>query len=85
MHAVLALHDAVDDQDRLAVGDHAVALVDLGLDRHVDLAELVLEREEADPVRGCRRLARDDEPCDPDAGVVGDLRHLVGLDRAERL
>src|ERR1700680_2356224 len=50
--AILALHPAVYDQDRLSVGDLPVALIDVGLDRHVHLAELVLESEEAN-LLGC--------------------------------
>ena len=68
MHAVLTLHHAVDDQDRLAVGDLAVAVVDVGLDRHVDLAELVFEGEEPDLLRRRRSLPGDDQPGDADSG-----------------
>src|SRR5439155_18348478 len=82
MDAVLALHDPVDDQDGLAVGDLAVAVVDVWLDRHVDLAVLVLEGEEADLLGRARRLAGDDEPSDADRPVVAYRRELVAFDRA---
>ena len=81
MHAILALHDAVDDQDRLAVGHLSVLRVDLGLDGHVDLAELVLEGEEADLLGGGRGLARDHQPRNSDLSLVGDLGNIVRLDR----
>src|SRR5438128_3392757 len=82
MDAVLALHDAVDDQDRLPVGDLAVAVVNVRFDRHVDLAELVFEREESNLFRGRWRLPGDHKAGDPDVLVVGHRRQLVALERA---
>src|SRR2546430_3625580 len=46
--AVLALHPAVDDEDRLVVGDSSVPGVDVGLDWDVDVARLGLQRGGAD-------------------------------------
>ena len=59
-HSVVALHHPVDDENRLG-GLTPVALVDLRLDRHIDVAVLVLQREEADLPRGGRRLPGDDQ------------------------
>jgi hypothetical protein len=57
---VVALHNPVYDQGRLG-GLTPMSLVDVRLDRHVDMTVLVLERKEADlPGRG-RRLPGDDE------------------------
>src|SRR5207302_3637080 len=46
--AVLPLHEAIDHQNRVLVGDLPVAVVDVRLEGDVYVAELVLEREEAD-------------------------------------
>src|SRR2546425_6739052 len=83
MDAVLALHHAVDDQDRLPVGDLAVAVVNVRFDRHVDLPELVFEREESNLFRGRWRLPGDHQAGDPDVLVVGDRWQLVALERAQ--
>src|SRR6266849_6998249 len=82
---VLALHHSIDDEDWLAVRDLAVTVVDVGLDRHVDLSELVLEREESDLFRRRRRLPRDDQPGDPHSSTARDCWELVALQGAELL
>src|SRR5438552_7696339 len=82
MDAVLALHHSVDDQDRLPVGDLAIAVVDVGFDRHVDLAELILEGEETNLLRRARSLAGDDQPRDPHRLVVPDRWEPVAFQRA---
>ncbi len=82
-NTVLPLHHPVDDEDGLAVGDLPVSVVDVGLDRHVDLAELVFEREEADLLGGRWGLAGDDEPGNPDSSATGDRRQLVAFEGAE--
>src|SRR5262245_38157782 len=84
MDSVLTLHHAVDDQDRLAVGDLAVLVVDLWLDGDVDLTELVLEGEETDVIGGGGSLAGDDQAGDADALPAADLRDFVGFERAHR-
>src|SRR5438445_7474420 len=81
--AILALHHAIDDEDGLAVCNLPVAVVDVRLDRHVHLPKLVLEGEEADLLGGRRRLARDDEPGDPDPLAAWDRGQLVAFERAE--
>ncbi len=80
--AVLSLHHTVDDEDRLAVGDLAVAVEDVGFDRHVDLAELVLKGEEANLLRRRWGLARDHEAGDPDSSPVRDGGELIALEGA---
>src|SRR5713226_8727712 len=84
-NSVLALHHSVDDEDGLAVRDLPVAVVDVGLDRHVDLSELVLEREEADLFRGRGCLTGDDEPGDSHLSAAGNSWELVALEGAELL
>src|SRR6266581_9489509 len=81
MDAVLALHHSVDDEDRLPVGDLTISLVDVGFDRHVDLAELILEGEESNLLRRARSLARDDQPRDPNRLVVAGRWELVAFQR----
>ena len=69
---VLSLHHSIDDEDWFEVGDLAVAVVDVGFDCHVDLAELVLQGEEAD-LLGCGgRLARDHKAGDSHRSAVRD-------------
>src|SRR6266849_11060025 len=82
-NSVLALHHAIDDENRLAVGDLPVTVVDVGLDRHVDLPELVFQGEEADLLRGRGGLSGDDKPGDPHSSAVGDVGELVALEGAE--
>jgi hypothetical protein len=81
--AVVALHHPVDDQDGLAVGDLPVALVNVGFDGDVDLAELVLQGEESDLLGGRGGLARDDQTGDSHVAVVADGRELVALQRSQ--
>ncbi len=65
---------ATHEQKRLAADDRAEALVHLRRDHEVDLRGLVLEKHEADAVRGRRPLARDDEARELD---VGSMRLLA--------
>src|SRR4029077_3928512 len=81
--SILTLHHAVDNEDGLTVRDLTVTVVDVGLDRDIDLSELVFEREEADLLRGRWGLAGDDEPGDPHSSTAGDRRKLVALEGAE--
>src|ERR1700738_3027803 len=80
--AVVALHHAVNDQDGLAIGDLPIALVNVGFDGYVDLAELVLQGEESDFLRGRGGLPGDDEARDSHLLAVADGRELVALQRA---
>src|SRR5690348_16215040 len=77
MDSVLTLHHSVDDQDRFAVGHLAIAIEHVGLDRHIDLAELVLEGEEADALGGRWSLSGDDKAGHPNAPAALDLGDLV--------
>ena len=71
------LEAAADEQQRLAADDRAMALVDLGRDDQVHLAELVLEQHEDDSVRGRRALARDRHAGEGDTAAVRRLVQLV--------
>src|SRR5687768_14851686 len=64
-------------EERLASNEGAVPLVDLRRDDQVDLAELVLEEHEDDPVRGRRTLPRDREAREGDARAVRRLPERV--------
>src|SRR2546421_6216868 len=64
-HPVLLLDRAVHDQDRLQVGDLAVALVDGRPEDDVDVAELVGQGEELEFLAGRGRLAGGHQPPHP--------------------
>src|SRR6266851_1930023 len=61
----------------------SVAVVDVGLDGDVDVAELVLEGEEADLLGRRWRLARDHEAGDSHLPAAWDLRKGFALEGAE--
>src|SRR2546423_351496 len=82
-HAVLPLQGPVDDQDGLTVGDVAVSLVDVRFDGHVDVAELVLEREKANALRCGWGLTGDDQAGYPNLIAARDRWHLVASQGVE--
>src|SRR6266542_7094814 len=79
-----ALELAACEQQRLRTHERTEPLVYHRRDDQVDLAELVLEEHEDNPVRGRRPLARNRHSRDGDRPAGGLLRQLPARERALR-